>query len=150
MIDGDNPRVFVPPPLVFGGLLVLGLLIASNPVRSGVTPAIGMALAAGGLALIATAIGLFRKSRTRPEPWQPSSALVTRGLYRFTRNPMYFGMALLSFGIALVFTSLAGAILSIVAAMIIDRAVIRREEAYLTRRFGEDYLAYTRRVRRWF
>jgi protein-S-isoprenylcysteine O-methyltransferase Ste14 len=63
---------------------------------------------------------------------------------------MYFGMALLSFGIALVFTSLAGAILSVVAAMIIDRAVIRREEAYLTRRFGEDYLAYTRRVRRWF
>ena len=149
MTSEDNPRVFLPPPLIFGGLLALGLLLDSDPLRVGPVSIIGMALATSGIVLIAIALGLFRTSKTRPEPWQPASSLVNRGLYRFTRNPMYLGMAMLSLGIAMAFTSLSGVFLALAALLIIDRAVVTREEAYLKRRFGQDYVAYMARVRRW-
>ena len=149
MTSDDNPRVFLPPPLIFGGLLALGLLLDSDPLRFGPVSLGGMVLAAGGVLLIGISLGLFRSSGTRPEPWQPASSLVNRGLYRFTRNPMYLGMALLSLGIAMAFTSLSGAVLALVALIIIDRTVVRREEAYLTRRFGHDYTDYKASVRRW-
>lgn len=145
----DSPRVFIPPPLVFGGLLALGLFVDSDPPSFGLMPIIGAAMALGGVALIAAALGLFRRSQTRPEPWRPASALVRGGIYHFTRNPMYLGMALLSLGIALVFSSVAGSAAALVAAILIDRSVITREEAYLKRRFGQDYISYSRKVRRW-
>jgi protein-S-isoprenylcysteine O-methyltransferase Ste14 len=62
---------------------------------------------------------------------------------------MYLGMGLVSLGTALAFSSLAGTALTLAAVAAIDRWVITREEAYLTRRFGEDYVTYTRQVRRW-
>lgn len=146
----DNPRVFVPPPLIFASLLALGLWLDRSAHPALAMRLSGGALAFAGIALIVTALGLFRTSKTRPEPWQPSSALVVSGIYRFTRNPMYLGMALLCAGIALFFGSLGAILLTGVAALIVDRGVIVREEAYLERRFGEPYLAYRKSVRRWF
>ena len=145
----DSPRVFVPPPLVFASLLAIGLVIDSSRFAIGSTQALGIGFAGAGLALIAAALGYFRKLRTRPEPWQPASALVTTGIYRISRNPMYLGMTLLSIGVALIFSSFAGVGLSLLAAIIIDRAVIKREEAYLVRRFGAHYQSYAGGVRRW-
>ena len=149
MASEDSPRIFLPPPLIFGALLALGLLLDSDPLRLGPVSIGGMVLAGGGVVLIGIALGLFRSSGTRPEPWQPASSLVDRGLYRFTRNPMYLGMAMLSLGIAIAFASLPGAFLALTALLIIDRAVVTREETYLKRRFGQDYIAYMARVRRW-
>ena len=149
MASEDSPRIFLPPPLIFGALLALGLLLDSDPLPLGPVSIGGMVLAGGGVVLIGIALGLFRSSRTRPEPWQPASSLVDRGLYRFTRNPMYLGMAMLSLGIAIAFASLPGAFLALTALLIIDRAVVTREETYLKRRFGQDYIAYMARVRRW-
>ena len=145
----DSPRVFLPPPLIFGGLLALGLLMDIDPLRFGPASILGIALGVGGVVLIALALGLFRSSETRPEPWQPASSLVKRGIYRFTRNPMYLGMAMLSLGIAMAFTSILGAVLAAVSLIIVDRVVVTREEAYLKRRFGQDYIAYMASVRRW-
>jgi protein-S-isoprenylcysteine O-methyltransferase Ste14 len=145
----DNPRVFVPPPLIFASLLALGLMMNREPIAFGAPAIIGIAVGLAGLGLIAAALGLFRSSKTRPEPWQPASALVSSGVYRVTRNPMYLGMALLCLGIAAAFASLAGIVMALIAAIIIDRAVVPREEAYLLRRFGEDYANYRRAVRRW-
>lgn len=149
MATDDNPRVFLPPPLIFAGLLATGLVLDSDSFRITPLAIIGLATASSGAVLIAIALGLFRSSKTRPEPWQPASSLVTSGLYKFTRNPMYLGMALLSLGIALTFASLPGVLLASVALLIIDRFVVRREEAYLTRRFGQEYTAYLTTVRRW-
>ena len=149
MSNEDKPRVFLPPPLIFGGLLALGLLMDSDPLRFGPVSISGMVLAAGSVVLIAIALGLFRSSGTRAEPWQPASSLVNRGIYRFTRNPMYLGMAMLSMGVAMAFTSLPAAALAVAALIIVDRTVVTREEAYLTRRFGQDYLTYKASARRW-
>ena len=149
MTSEDSPRVFVPPPLTFAALVGVGLLIDGGPLAVGLPMVAAIVLAATGFGLTAAALGLFAKSKTRAEPWRPASALVASGLYRRTRNPMYLGMALVSFGAALAFTSMAAILLTILAALILDRTVIAREEAYLERRFGADYREYRKRVRRW-
>lgn len=145
----DHPRIFVPPPLIFGGLLLAGLLIDRSTAPNAIQLVAGVSIALAGLALIVVSLGLFRASGTRAEPWQPSSALVIAGLYRATRNPMYLGMALLALGIAILFASLPAVLLTALAVLVVDRFVIRREEAYLARRFGDDYHTYRARVRRW-
>lgn len=149
MTINDNPRVCIPPPLIFSGLVAFGLFLDGKTIALGPLPVIGSTLGIAGVALIAIAVGLFRSSDTRPEPWQPASVLVNRGLYRITRNPMYLGMAMLSLGVALLFLSVAGSALAIIATIVIDRTVIPREEAYLMRRFGQHYENYARGVRRW-
>ena len=106
-------------------------------------------LCLGGIALVGWALGLFRRAGTRAEPWHPSSALVLDGVYRFTRNPMYLGMAAIYAGIALIFDSAVSLLLGIPLILIIQRTVIAREERYLTARFGDDYRRYMSQVRRW-
>ena len=149
MTSEDNPRVFVPPPLILAAFVGVGLLIDGGPVATSPVLAVALILGLAGLGLIASALGLFFQSKTRPEPWRGSGFLVAAGPYRFTRNPMYLGMILVALAVALAFSSVAAALLTLLAALIVDRVVIRREEAYLTRRFGKDYLAYREKVRRW-
>jgi protein-S-isoprenylcysteine O-methyltransferase Ste14 len=148
-MGGDHPRVFVPPPIIFAVLTGGGLAWQANFSDFGFLQALGILLAAAGLALIGPALNLFRLRGTRPEPWQPASELVLSGIYRLTRNPMYLGMTLVSFALATFAVSIPAAALSAVAALVIDRYVIPREEAYLLRRFGDNYASYMRQVRRW-
>lgn len=149
----DSAGVKVPPPLIY----ITGLLIGAALEQVAATPNLP-----GVWALVAAVVGIvlavlldggamrrFLRSRTAMEPWKPSSALVTTGPYRFTRNPMYLGMAVLYLGIALTFGWLWAVALLPVVLVVIDRAVIAREERYLTRRFGESYLQYREQVRRW-
>ena len=153
MSGSDSPGVFVPPPLMFAAAVAAGVLIDGNVLEwsqvARRAQLAGLAMALAGLTLTGISLGLFQRFRTRPEPWQPSSALVTSGVYRFSRNPMYLGMAVTSAGMALYFESLAAALLLVVVVVIIDRLVIAREERYLARRFGADYEAYQSEVRRW-
>lgn len=148
-MSGDNPGVILPPPLIFAVLLGLGLLIDTESPANGLLLTVSVLVGAAGLALGFAALDLFRRRRTRPEPWKGASVLVANGVYRYTRNPMYLGMALLSLAGALLFASLAAAFVTLVAVFVIDRTVVRREEAYLQRRFGTEYLDYRERVRRW-
>ena len=151
-----GPGVRLPPPLVFGGFVALGFTLDavagfSWPETRWTLPIglIGYPLILAGVAAIAAALLRFRPDRTAPEPWKPSSALAERGIYRFTRNPMYLGMALVQLGIGLAAGS-PGVLLMLVPALwSISRFVIAREEAYLAARFGAAYEAYRRRVRRW-
>lgn len=109
----------------------------------------GLVLGAMGLALILIAAFQFRHAKTHLEPWKPSTSLVTGGVYRFTRNPIYLGMALGYAGLSLLADSLiALAGLPLVLA-IMHYGVIKREEHYLAIRFGQDYRDYQRRIRRW-
>ena len=151
----DHAGVRVPPPLIFLGLVVIGPLIdrlfgiaplhIGQPVRS----ILIVLLVAAGLIIVLAAIRNFARAGTRVEPWAPSSAIVSDGIYRITRNPMYVGMALVMLGLALIIGSPASIVMVGLAILIVDRFVIRREEAYLEAKFGEDYRAYRTRVRRW-
>jgi protein-S-isoprenylcysteine O-methyltransferase Ste14 len=106
-------------------------------------------LVAGWAGLMFAAFGLFRRRSTSIIPNRPANALVITGPYRFTRNPMYVSLALLTIALAIVLDTWWPIVLLVPALVIIRVTVIAREERYLRRRFGADYEAYTRRVRRW-
>jgi protein-S-isoprenylcysteine O-methyltransferase Ste14 len=102
-----------------------------------------------GLGLIASAMVNFTRSGTTIRPDRASTSLVIAGPYKFTRNPMYVGMALAYLGLAIADRSLASLILLPVVLLVIRRAAIAHEEALLERRFGSTYTDYKTRVRRW-
>ena len=104
---------------------------------------------AAGLIIGLLAAGLFRRAGTDVKPWRSSTALVTDGPYRWTRNPMYLGMCLVYVGLAIAADSLAALLLLIPVLIIIQTQVIAREERYLEGKFGDEFRAYTARVRRW-
>ena len=110
----------------------------------------GIVLIAIGLGMIVV-IGLrFRKARTHIEPWKPSTALVTSGLFSFSRNPIYLAFCVITVGVGLLVNSLWVVISALPVAVLIQELVIRKEEAYLENQFGDEYLEYKNRVRRWF
>jgi protein-S-isoprenylcysteine O-methyltransferase Ste14 len=94
-------------------------------------------------------IWVFLRAGTSPNPYRPSTALVTTGPYRFTRNPMYLGFTLLYLGVTCWVNSLWPLLALPLILLLMQRSVIAKEEAYLEHRFGEDYRQYRMRVRRW-
>jgi len=91
----------------------------------------------------------FRRSETTIIPFQESSSLVVSGMYRITRNPMYLGMVTILTGIAMLTGSLSPFVIPIIFVPVLNRRVIRHEEAMLEQAFGGEYRDYQRRVRRW-
>lgn len=155
MKPADTAGVIAPPPLIFLGFLAIGWGLSQVspepglPISPDVRRYLAFALIAGGVVVDGAAVDRFRRAGTRPEPWKPTTALTTDGLYRFTRNPMYLGFALIYAGLAVVLDSAIALALLIPCLIVIDLFVIRREERYMAARFGADYDAYRRKVRRW-
>ena len=151
----DTPGVIAPPPLLFLDVPAIGLALDFGLLRvpTGVPRAwrlgAAAALAVPAAALIAGALGRFRRAGTAVEPWRPSTALVTDGVYRFTPNPIYLGMALLHLGSALAADS--GVALALLPPLlaVVQVGVVSREERYLASKFGDDYRRYRSAVRRW-
>ncbi|CAO1654317.1 methyltransferase family protein [Parasphingorhabdus sp. NYA22] len=155
--EEDSAQVRFPPPLVYVGFLLTGLLLdrLSDRVPDFI-PVSPLIMAAGGIALLSgifvmlAGTSRFRKLGNNLEPWKHSNQIVSTGVYRYTRNPMYLGMALFYLGLALWFRSSWAVILLPVALIVIRTQVIAREERYLAAKFGDEYLAYKAKVRRWF
>jgi protein-S-isoprenylcysteine O-methyltransferase Ste14 len=154
-IDQDSAGVKFMPPAAFVGTLVVGLALGrflgspDLPLSQSTERGIGWLAVVLGIGIVVSAIGLFRSAGTDPRPWKRSTAFVTDGVYRWSRNPMYFGMALAYAGIAVWLDSLVALLLLIPLVFVIQREVIAREEAYLAAKFGAPYLAYKASVRRW-
>ena len=149
----DNPGVVAPPPLIFAGALGAGLLlnrIRPTPFLPGAfSRALGWPLVVAGLLLGLWGFREMRRAGTNVDPYHPTTAIVERGPYEFTRNPLYVGMALIYSGISTRANALPAALLLLVALHLVDHGVIKREERYLEGKFGEEYLRYKGRVRRW-
>lgn len=151
----DRPGVIAPPLLIFGGVLLaaLGLdrLLAGPgfglPSEARLTA--GLLLAIAGAALIIAAAVHFRRAKTHIEPWKPTTAIVTTGVYRVSRNPIYLGLALGYLALSLLADSMIAMVMLPVALAVMHYGVILREEKYLDIKFGEEYRAFKRRVRRW-
>src|SRR5438046_3274902 len=151
----DTSGVRCPPPLRSAGGFAAGdgahrrWPIRLWPEPTSVASVVGWGLLVAGVLLAVSAAYLFRRAGTTPNPARPTSALVIRGPYRVTRNPMYVGMATLYCGGTLLLNDpWPLAFLPPVMALV-QRRVIAREEAYLERKFGDVYRAYKARVRRW-
>ena len=155
MTARDHPGVIAPPPLIYLGFLLAGWAVE----RFGVEFTLGLptdwrrglalALVVGGLLIEGVATVQFRRLGTPPQPWKPTTALATGGLYRFSRNPIYVGFALIYLGFAVAMDSPAALALLIPCLIVVDRLVIAREERYLEGRFGDAYRAFRNEVRRW-
>jgi protein-S-isoprenylcysteine O-methyltransferase Ste14 len=152
--DTDTSNAAVRPP--FAWLLALVAGIAANwlyplpfvpaPVRAAW---VGVAIFALAFALGVWAIVTIRKAGTQVETYKPTTAIVASGPYRFTRNPIYLGMMLGLFGLAVALDSLWLLAMLVPFYLVIRYGVVAREEAYLERKFGDVYLGYKSRVRRW-
>jgi protein-S-isoprenylcysteine O-methyltransferase Ste14 len=149
----DNPGVVAPPPLIYVGALALGLvanrLYPITFLPRAVSRVLGLPLVFGGLAIGLLGFREMRRAETNVDPYKPATAIVTEGPYRFTRNPLYLGMTLVHSGIIALFNALPAAMLLPLALAVLRRGVIEREERYLESKFGDEYLAYKARVRRW-
>ena len=109
----------------------------------------GLVPLAAGVVLNLNADRLFRKHGTTVKPFEQSSALITSGAYRFSRNPMYLGMIMILVGVGVLMGSLSPFTLIPVFVIIMDKVFIASEERMLDRRFGDDWRNYRARVRRW-
>ena len=152
--DEDSAKVTFPPPLVYLGMWLLGLLADrlggfALPLHLPVRVAGVAILVTFGLLIVFAGIFRFSQAGTDPKPWKASSVFVNKGIYRFTRNPMYLGMAIAYLGLAIGSASPSALVLFPVLVAVIHTQVIAREERYLETRFGEDYRAYKAQVRRW-
>lgn len=92
---------------------------------------------------------LFRASAQSENPWKSTPEIMERGPFRFTRNPMYLQMVLICIGVAVIRMDVWILLLTPVCGWVLQRFAILPEEAYLEGKFGDTYLAYKRRVRRW-
>jgi protein-S-isoprenylcysteine O-methyltransferase Ste14 len=149
----DTSGVRVPPPLYyiagFGVGVALELAFPTDWPSTGVRIAVTVLAALAWFVLDGAAMGVFRRAGTSMVPMNPSTALVTSGPYRLTRNPMYLGMAFLYVAFAFAFGVIWALATLPAVLVIVDRLVIAREEPYLERTFGEPYRDYKSRVRRW-
>ncbi len=142
----DSAGVVVPPPAIYALGFGVGYAIERwAPVAlfgagagGAWRPVIAWLLIAAAGCLMASAVLLFRRAGTSPVPVKPVTALVVQGPYRFTRNPMYLGLVALYLGLTLLVNSLWPLVLLPVVLGIMQRWVIAREEAYLTRAFGDE------------
>ena len=110
---------------------------------------IGGLIVAGGFGMGVWSVLLFKESKQSPNPWKPTPSIEERGPFRITRNPMYLQMVIICMGLAVMLMNWWILVLTPVVAWMLQRLAIVPEEAYLERRFGDSYLAYKRRVRRW-
>ena len=151
--EQDKAGVVAPPPLIYLGPLIFGLLLNRRfPIPflpRGMARSLGWSLLGGGVLLIGWFEWAMRQARTPANPYKPVPHMVTQGPFHYTRNPAYLSMTMIYTGIASLANALWAILLLPVALQVIRRGVIEREERYLERKFGEEYLRYKAQVRRW-
>ena len=152
----QNPGVNFPPPTLF---VVSGICGSAMEAKFSlplsallIVPAqmvLGWSSTILGIALLAWAMATFAARKTAIYPNQPARELVAHGPYRISRNPMYVALTAIASGVALLADNLWMLLLLPVVLCVLTRFVIQREEHYLATAFGDSYLSYQARVRRW-
>jgi protein-S-isoprenylcysteine O-methyltransferase Ste14 len=155
-VPPDRPGVIAPVPVVFAAAFVAGISLDAfsriggihlipRPLRA----TIALICIAFGVWVMVKAIRSFRRINTHTLPWFPASALAVCDIYSKTRNPMYEGMMAIVFGFGVLLRSDWTILLLIPAVIIVHYGVVRREERYLERKFGDEYRRYKKEVPRY-
>lgn len=151
--DRHGPGIRLHPPIIYAISILAGIGLNNlwplampaglhGKLYGGIILALAMAIA--GWALFG-----FHAARTDVRPDRPDTALITAGLYRYTRNPLYIVLSLVQVTAAVWLNNLWILLLLPLSITVITRYAIAREERYLEKVFGQDYLDYKKRVRRW-
>jgi protein-S-isoprenylcysteine O-methyltransferase Ste14 len=150
----DIPGVIAKPPTIYSVAVVVALVlhfmmplpISSAPVRLW----IGLSMIGLGGVLVFFALGEFRNCETSEDTNVPTTTIVTRGPYRFSRNPMYMSLTLMLVGVGIA-ANIWWILLMVVPVLVVMHiSVVVREERYLEQKFGQVYRDYKASVRRWF
>jgi protein-S-isoprenylcysteine O-methyltransferase Ste14 len=150
----DHPGVIAMPPFLYLGMF-LAAVVAQwlVPLRIFPTTAVAVTL---GLTLAVVAIAVARWGRrtmtaagTNVRPTRPATTVVTSGPFRYSRNPLYVALTLLYVGLITAVNTWWGVVLLVPLLVTMHFGVVRREERYLDRKFGDSYRAYRARVRRY-
>jgi protein-S-isoprenylcysteine O-methyltransferase Ste14 len=153
--EHDHPNIspMVHPPVVALMFIVLAYFLGRFVPLSFAAPPVlryvGLAMTFAGFLLGIGALVEFRKAHTTLDPHGSARQLVSSGIYRFTRNPIYLGFLLMVIGLPLNSGLYWGLVLAPFYIFMMNRLIIQHEEAYLARKFGKTYTSYTSRVRRW-
>ena len=151
--DEKGAAVKLPPPLIF-----LIIILATYGVHhfwpigiggSSVLKFIGVVAVVLGFSVVILASRSFKHAETNIEPWKPTTRIISTGFYRYSRNPIYVAFCLVQIGLGIIFNSFWILIGFVVSAALVYYIAIKKEETYLEIKFGEDYLRYRKKVRRW-
>ena len=149
----DNADVIALPPVLYAAALATGLVLHFVfPIQllpQMLSLSLGIALILVSIVIVVSALRALARAKTTFDTRKATTAIVTDGPFRYSRNPMYLALTLLYLGIASLVNSLWILVLVLPLIVLVQRGVIEREERYLERKFGDDYLEYKRQVRRW-
>jgi len=148
-----GPGVRVHPPVIYGISILSGIVLNNYwplAMPYGIHGRLyGSIIIALAILLAGFSILKFHRAGTDVRPDKPDTALITSGPYRYTRNPLYIVLSLTQVTAALWLDNAWVLILVVPSVVVITQYAITREECYLEKRFGQDYLDYKQRVRRW-
>lgn len=149
----DNAGVITIPPIIYLVGLLLGLMI-HNLYPVGILPEsvsfwFGILLILLSIPIVFFAMLAFWRAKTSPDVRKATTAIVTDGIYRLSRNPMYVSLTIIYMGIACWINSLWIVIFIVPVLVVVEQGVIKREEKYLELKYGDEYLRYKSEVRRW-
>lgn len=151
----DSPAInkYIHPPVVAMFYIIVTILLGRFvPLVSELSTMIrnsGFGLVVVGFLFGLAAFLEFRKAKTTILPHGSASNIISSGIFRFTRNPIYLGFLFMVIGFPLNFGSIWGIIAAPFFVTTMNRLVIEKEEAYLEKKFGEQYTSYKSRTRRW-
>jgi protein-S-isoprenylcysteine O-methyltransferase Ste14 len=155
--QSDNPGVIARPPRIYLAFLIVGIIMdriwpatsTAQPFGGSMRFVVAFLCLIGGAAILSSAMRRFAAAGTNVPTPMPTMALVTDGLYSYSRNPIYIALSLIYVGLAIGADSAWGLIFLVPIIIVIRYGVIAREERYLERKFDGAYVDYRSRVRRW-
>jgi protein-S-isoprenylcysteine O-methyltransferase Ste14 len=143
----------LPPTYLLIAIITMVLLHCLAPILELIAYPLtlfGIVPLAAGIALNLMADSAFKKEQTTVKPFEISTTLITTGVFQISRHPMYLGMALILFGLAIVMGSLTPLIFIAIFVILMELVFVRAEEKMLKQQFGPVWDAYKNNVRKWF
>ena len=153
--ETDRARIIAPPPLLALLCIALGFVarhfkaLPLFHVKNAFQVVIGCFMIVIAAAIIIFARRVFIAHGTHPNPYRPTNAVVTTGVYGFSRNPIYLAFLLVVFAFVFFANSLWFIVMAVILFVALHAGVVKQEEKYLSQKFGDSYVEYCRQVRRW-
>ena len=151
----DSPGIYFPPPLIYAVIFLAAVFIQKKiPIddhffKSRMAPVIGILFLLLAVYFGTRSMNQFIQTKNTIVPNKPAASLQTTGVYHSTRNPMYLALVMLYLGLSCLIGNWWNIILLPLLLLIIQEYIIKKEEKYLVRKFGQEYIDYRHRVRRW-
>jgi protein-S-isoprenylcysteine O-methyltransferase Ste14 len=151
----DIPGLYFPPPLIYAVIFLAAVFIQKKiPIddhffKSRMTAVIGILFLLLAVYFGTRSMNQFIQTKNTIIPNKPAASLQTTGVYHSTRNPMYLALMMLYLGLSCLIGNWWNIILLPLLLLIIQEYIIKKEEKYLVRKFGQEYTDYRHRVRRW-